>query len=1160
MASNGRSGAGAGGGAGAESTVLEETIDENYEPTAEEIAEYAKWLGMDLEADKHLFWVAREGLKAPLPSEWKPCQSPEGELYYFNFQSGESVWDHPCDEHYRSMYQEEKKKNPKPAPETKDKDKKKRPKKSGSSGSSSAGGSAGGTELKAVVAPKDRSNLASAADLLGPVSVGGNRGAATASSGLPGLSTGLPMEKKKGLLDTQAGGAKSSAPAATSAAASASSADGPSEEQLQKEFEQWEAEQTQQHEKAKAELLQRIAAKNNDEQSRELDKQAAAEIRAIKIEQDKLRREKSDIETRSPVVKPGGSGQDELERSRAEMTIEKEKLALMQQLTAAEYEERNKLMAEEKQAVENAARDAENELRQELSTVESQHQTDLQQAKVGYEHAKQRADSAGAKVGQVAAQKESTLLLKETERYTAELSEKLKTARAEAEAEIEAKLAEAKVAQDTKADEQVKAERVKLDAEREKLLQETKEMMELKTTKLLREVSSETPSAGSGDTKDVTASELSKARKEFELKATKAKSALQDKLDLARTEARQGLPAAELKLKTQLSDELDELENDFRKQLQKEREAANAGDDAEEVVVTALSAAKEAELRAWKEEHEKASMDGIAVEVAELEQQNKRALENADGDAKANTQRITAKRTSLARELEQEQKRLADSTTRSVSAARTMLQEANTRESNRTRMQLQAASDKRTSELSAKLQRESATAGATLEKERARVEAELEAARVERLASLKRVKAALAALETAEATEDTTFRTAQEAQQKLKAELAAAPVATAATSVPSGLQAAALQEAESKLVSTKSELQSELAEKRAQYAREEAALREELQQSMAAKATAAATPSAAADSSADLDRKYSEKREQYDAQLTAELTQARTAERQAQEAAEASMAAEFTALERRLQAAMGSGQSANPSAGRELDEARAAANTVAQELATVEQEERMLVATIEAQKNELTREQGVVSQLEEQAIAVAAASAAQVDAQPTREAWGETENQTESAATTRPLGPSDANRQPVALPVEASKQSQPAQQTWAEPVVRELGPAAEDEATYEPQPQPERTAPAGSGGPFDSERRKLEHAKAAASKASRALQARQQQWEARRDEWLGDMRSAKRSGQPQASEFLRGVKSTLDDQANALNVEAKKLNKKKKQIRQMTQQVRTAPL
>ena len=65
---------------------------------------------MDLEADKHLFWIAREGLKAPLPSAWKPCKSPEGEVYYFNFETGESVWDHPCDDYYRNMYKEEKRK------------------------------------------------------------------------------------------------------------------------------------------------------------------------------------------------------------------------------------------------------------------------------------------------------------------------------------------------------------------------------------------------------------------------------------------------------------------------------------------------------------------------------------------------------------------------------------------------------------------------------------------------------------------------------------------------------------------------------------------------------------------------------------------------------------------------------------------------------------------------------------------------------------------------------------------------------------------------------------------------------------------------------------------------------------------------------------------
>jgi hypothetical protein len=37
-------------------------------------------------------WIAREGLKAPLPEHWKPCKTPTGDIYYFNFQSGDSVW------------------------------------------------------------------------------------------------------------------------------------------------------------------------------------------------------------------------------------------------------------------------------------------------------------------------------------------------------------------------------------------------------------------------------------------------------------------------------------------------------------------------------------------------------------------------------------------------------------------------------------------------------------------------------------------------------------------------------------------------------------------------------------------------------------------------------------------------------------------------------------------------------------------------------------------------------------------------------------------------------------------------------------------------------------------------------------------------------------
>ena len=37
-------------------------------------------------------------------------QDPTGDIYYFNFASGDSIWDHPCDEFYRTMVVEERQK------------------------------------------------------------------------------------------------------------------------------------------------------------------------------------------------------------------------------------------------------------------------------------------------------------------------------------------------------------------------------------------------------------------------------------------------------------------------------------------------------------------------------------------------------------------------------------------------------------------------------------------------------------------------------------------------------------------------------------------------------------------------------------------------------------------------------------------------------------------------------------------------------------------------------------------------------------------------------------------------------------------------------------------------------------------------------------------
>ena len=74
-----------------------------------EILEYARYLGMNLPEDRELLWIAREGLKAPLPKDWKPIKTRDGDVYYYNFATKQSLWEHPCDEHYKKVYQQKKK-------------------------------------------------------------------------------------------------------------------------------------------------------------------------------------------------------------------------------------------------------------------------------------------------------------------------------------------------------------------------------------------------------------------------------------------------------------------------------------------------------------------------------------------------------------------------------------------------------------------------------------------------------------------------------------------------------------------------------------------------------------------------------------------------------------------------------------------------------------------------------------------------------------------------------------------------------------------------------------------------------------------------------------------------------------------------------------------
>lgn len=82
----------------------------DQEPSEEEIIEYFKWLGGDPNTDSKLMWIARNALREPIPEGWKLYRkkNEDGDPFYFNTQTGESLWDHPKDQEYKQLFQQEK--------------------------------------------------------------------------------------------------------------------------------------------------------------------------------------------------------------------------------------------------------------------------------------------------------------------------------------------------------------------------------------------------------------------------------------------------------------------------------------------------------------------------------------------------------------------------------------------------------------------------------------------------------------------------------------------------------------------------------------------------------------------------------------------------------------------------------------------------------------------------------------------------------------------------------------------------------------------------------------------------------------------------------------------------------------------------------------------
>ncbi len=65
---------------------------------------------MRLPEDEGLLYLARQGLKAPLPDNWVPYQGRDGEVYYKHRITQEKTYDHPTDLEYKKKYDQQKEK------------------------------------------------------------------------------------------------------------------------------------------------------------------------------------------------------------------------------------------------------------------------------------------------------------------------------------------------------------------------------------------------------------------------------------------------------------------------------------------------------------------------------------------------------------------------------------------------------------------------------------------------------------------------------------------------------------------------------------------------------------------------------------------------------------------------------------------------------------------------------------------------------------------------------------------------------------------------------------------------------------------------------------------------------------------------------------------
>jgi hypothetical protein len=86
--------------------LAEQGQDSGSETDMKEVEQYARYLGMDIEEDADLLFVAKFAMEADVPAGWTACIDESGEEFFCNLETGAVQREHPMDDKYKTMYRD----------------------------------------------------------------------------------------------------------------------------------------------------------------------------------------------------------------------------------------------------------------------------------------------------------------------------------------------------------------------------------------------------------------------------------------------------------------------------------------------------------------------------------------------------------------------------------------------------------------------------------------------------------------------------------------------------------------------------------------------------------------------------------------------------------------------------------------------------------------------------------------------------------------------------------------------------------------------------------------------------------------------------------------------------------------------------------------------